>query len=64
MSDLMSDFDWSEETHKCTTCENAKYKGHTKTGDVYFCNKKRSYITETTESWLCRNEHYERKGKK
>ena len=57
-------FEWSDQTFRCSGCEHAKFKEQGKIGAIYFCNIKHSYITEITGSWLCRNEHYQRRGPK
>lgn len=58
---MKKEFSWSDQTFKCSGCENAKFKEQGKIGAIYYCHKKHSIITETTGSWLCHNEHYERR---
>ena len=60
-TDNKKGFDWSDETFKCSGCINATFKEQAKIGAIYYCHKKHSIITETTGSWLCHNEHYERR---
>lgn len=58
-----------EEHHRCIECGNCKPTGNFKpyidknglSHFIAFCNPTRQVITEHTASWLCKNQHYERR---
>ena len=40
--------------HYCCGCEKAKFKEHSKHGDLWFCNETRQYITSLSFDWMCK----------
>lgn len=50
-------FDYADEVqgyHLCSGCEKAKFKEHTKSGDLWFCNITRQFITSHSFDWMCK----------